>query len=491
MDNLVGIGILAFIIIFIFVFLATHRKTALPNEVLIISGAFIGGKHAYTDSNGNKVKLITNGGSFVIPILQRAALLNLNSRTIDLVTPEVYTQKGVPIKITGTVILKIGSTQEEIATAAEQFLGKDDKEINAEATEVVEGHARAILGTQTVEDLYQNRDSFAESVQNVAVPDLAKMGLQVISFTIKDISDENDYLKALGQAQIAEVKRDAQIAAAKANSDMRIKTAESEQQAQQQEIERQTQIKDAERAQAIAMAKYDQDQKTAEAQAQQEIINAQMANKQLQMEKDIALAEQDAELADRKLKATTYKEADAKLYAARQQAEADKATKVKAAEAEAEQVKVRSEAQARATEITGDANAKQIEAEGLAHAKATEKQAEALAKMNETGKLQMIVDKLPDIIAAQASAYNKVDHITMLTDGDPTSATVNNLAKTFNMLKETTAIDVPALLNGAMTQRAGNQDIVNAIDQGEEQPAAPAKKASEAKTTTSEESSKA
>ena len=102
MDNLVGIGILAFIIIFIFVFLATHRKTALPNEVLIISGAFIGGKHAYTDSNGNKVKLITNGGSFVIPILQRAALLNLNSRTIDLVTPEVYTQKGVPIKITGT-----------------------------------------------------------------------------------------------------------------------------------------------------------------------------------------------------------------------------------------------------------------------------------------------------------------------------------------------------------------------------------------------------
>ena len=193
--------IAAIVLILIFIFLATHRKTALPNEVLIISGAMISGKHSFRDVNGNRVKLITNGGSFILPILQRWDVLSLNTRTIEVATPEVYTQQGVPIIVNGTVILKIGSSQEEVATAAEQFLGKNDEQINSEATEILEGHLRAILGTLTVEDTYQNRDAFAEKVQDVASSDLAKMGLQIISFTIKDIADKNGYLDSLGKKQ--------------------------------------------------------------------------------------------------------------------------------------------------------------------------------------------------------------------------------------------------------------------------------------------------
>ncbi|RND53359.1 hypothetical protein FAM18121_02126 [Lacticaseibacillus paracasei] len=104
--------IAAIVLILIFIFLATHRKTALPNEVLIISGAMISGKHSFRDVNGNRVKLITNGGSFILPILQRWDVLSLNTRTNEVATPEVYTQQGVPIIVNGTVILKIGSSQE-------------------------------------------------------------------------------------------------------------------------------------------------------------------------------------------------------------------------------------------------------------------------------------------------------------------------------------------------------------------------------------------
>ncbi len=219
------------VLLLLFIFLATHRKTALPNEVLIISGALISGKHSFRDINGNRVKLITNGGSFILPILQRWDVLSLNTRTIEVATPEVYTQQGVPIIVNGTVILKIGSSQEEVATAAEQFLGKNDEQINAEATEILEGHLRAILGTLTVEDTYQNRDAFAEKVQDVASSDLAKMGLQIISFTIKDIADKNGYLDSLGKKQIAEVKKNAAVAEAAANRDTRIQQAQADQEA--------------------------------------------------------------------------------------------------------------------------------------------------------------------------------------------------------------------------------------------------------------------
>lgn len=260
--------IAAIVLILIFIFLATHRKTALPNEVLIISGAMISGKHSFRDVNGNRVKLITNGGSFILPILQRWDVLSLNTRTIEVATPEVYTQQGVPIIVNGTVILKIGSSQEEVATAAEQFLGKNDEQINSEATEILEGHLRAILGTLTVEDTYQNRDAFAEKVQDVASSDLAKMGLQIISFTIKDIADKNGYLDSLGKKQIAEVKKNAAVAEAAASRDTRIQQAQADQEAKQQEIERQTQVADAEREQQVKMADFKKQQEIAQAQAE-------------------------------------------------------------------------------------------------------------------------------------------------------------------------------------------------------------------------------
>ena len=466
--------VVAIVVILFFVFLITHRKTALSNEVLIISGAGISGKHSYQDTNGNKVKLISNGGAFILPIVQRWDSLSLNTRTIEVKTPEVYTKAGVPIAVTGTVILKIGNTLEEMATAAEQFLGKDDETINSEATEILEGHLRAILGTMTVENIYQNRDEFAENVQNVATADLKKMGLQIISFTIRDIADSNGYLDSLGKKQIAEVKKNAAIAEALAKKEQRVQEAAAEKEAQNAEIEKDTQIADANRAKAVKLAEFDKETKIAKAQADQAAIVEEMKAKQVQTEKNIDLAQKDADLKEMELNATVRKQADADRYAAVQKAEAEKAAAIANAQAEAEQIKLAAEAQAhqvevkgqadaKATELTGNAEATKTRAVGLAEAEATEKKAAALAKMNESGKLQMVLDVLPELFAANAEAYKNVGNITMYADNDLTGASVANMSRQLGMVKDMTNIDVSGILNDAIGMKAGTKDVTEAL----------------------------
>lgn len=473
------------VIILILIFLATHRKTALPNEVLIISGALISGKHSFKDVNGNRVKLITNGGSFILPILQRWDVLSLNTRTIEVATPEVYTQQGVPIIVNGTVILKIGSSQEEVATAAEQFLGKNDAQINAEATEILEGHLRAILGTLTVEDTYQNRDAFAEKVQDVASSDLAKMGLQIISFTIKDIADQNGYLDSLGKKQIAEVKKNAAIAEAAASRDTRIQQAQADQEAKQQEIERQTQVADAQREQQVKLADFKKQQEIAQAQADQAAIVEQMKAKQVQKEKDIELAQKDAELQEQQLNASVRKQADADLYKAQRAAEAQKAAQIAAAEANAKQVELAAEAnanqvklqadadaqrterigqaEASATAATGLAEAEKTKAVGLAQAEAIAKQAEAAKQLDESGRFKMVIEAMPKIIEAAMSPYANVDSIKLYGNGDLTSQTNDSLVKQLDMLDEVAGINIRGMLNSALAQQAGNAKVVDAI----------------------------
>lgn len=460
---MVLVTMIVIILILLIIFLVTHRKTALPNEVLIISGAFIGGKHSNTDNNGNKVKLITNGGSFILPILQKWDMLSLNTRTLEVATPEVYTQQGVPIKVNGVVILKIGSTLEEIATAAEQFLGKEDEQINGEATEVLEGHLRAILGTMTVEDIYQNRDAFAEKVQDVASSDLAKMGLQIVSFTIKDIGDPNGYLDALGKKQIAEVKKNAAIAEAQAARDTRIEQAAADQEAQQQEIARATEVADAQRNQQVNLAEYQKQQETAQAQAQAAIIIEQMKAKQIQKEKDIELAQKDADLKEKELNATVYKQADAKLYQAKQDAEAAKAMEIAKAQAAAQKTELESNAQALATQKIGQADADKVRAMGLAEAEATRAQAEAAAALDAAGKYKLLVEQLPDMIAAAMKPYSDIEHLNVYAAGDMSSQTAGSLTASLDMLNGISGLDVRGILNQALSTQAGTKAVSQAV----------------------------
>jgi len=191
----------------------------------------------------------------------------LLSSKLEVTTPEVYTEQGVPVMADGTAIIKIGGSISEIATAAEQFLGKQKAEREAEAREVLEGHLRSILGSMTVEEIYKNRDKFSQEVQRVASQDLAKMGLVIVSFTIKDVRDKNGYLDSLGKPRIAQVKRDADIATADAEKETRIKRAEASKEAQKAELERATEIAEAEKENQLKVAEFRREQDIAKARA--------------------------------------------------------------------------------------------------------------------------------------------------------------------------------------------------------------------------------
>jgi flotillin len=219
---LVVIGIVAFVLLAIIGVYVTKYRTAGPDEALIVTGSYLGSKNVHTDESGNRIKIIRGGGTFVLPVFQQAEPLSLLSSKLEVTTPEVYTEQGVPVMADGIAIIKIGGSISEIATAAEQFLGKPKEERENEAKEVLEGHLRSILGSMTVEEIYKNRDKFSQEVQRVASQDLAKMGLIIVSFTIKDVRDKNGYLDSLGKPRIAQVRRDADIATAEAEKETRI-----------------------------------------------------------------------------------------------------------------------------------------------------------------------------------------------------------------------------------------------------------------------------
>ena len=159
--GLVAIIVLVALVLLLLV-VAGRYKTVAPDEAMIITGSMLGGKNTLTDESGRRVKIVRGGGAFVVPIVQQREHLSLLSHKLDVSTPEVYTVQGVPVMTDGVAVIKVGSSVEDVATAAEQFLGKPDEALRGEAREVLEGHLRAILGTLTVEEVYRNRDKFAQ-----------------------------------------------------------------------------------------------------------------------------------------------------------------------------------------------------------------------------------------------------------------------------------------------------------------------------------------
>lgn len=279
-------------------------KTVGPDEAMIVTGSFLGSKNIAEDESGRKIKIVRGGGAFILPVFQQSEFISLLSHKLDVSTPEVYTEQGVPVIADGVAIIKVGSSIEDVATAAEQFIGKPIDALKGEAQEVLEGHLRAILGSMTVEEVYRNRDKFAQEVQGVAARDLKKMGLQIVSFTIKDVRDKQGYLDALGKPRIAAVKRDAEIAEAEAMRDARIQKANAEEQGQKAELLRDTNIAEATKEKELKVASFKKEQDTAkaeadqayhiqEARAKQTMVEEQMKVELVRKEREIDLQEKE------------------------------------------------------------------------------------------------------------------------------------------------------------------------------------------------------
>jgi len=433
------IGILLVLFIGLAVVLSRYTKVG-PNQVLVVSGR----KHRYIDPDGTErargFRIVKGGGTFVYPVVEKVDILSLELLTIDVMTPEVYTSKGVPVKVDGVAQIKVKGDDISIATAAEQFLSKSVDEIKNIAMQTMEGHLRAILGTMTVEEIYQNRDAFAQKVQEVAAGDMANMGLGIVSFTIRDIRDTQGYLDALGKPRIAQVKRDAQIAQAEADRDAQIRSAAATQAGQEAKFAADSKIAEAQRDYQSNVASYQAtvNQKKAEADLAYDLqkyktgqlVKAEEVQVQIiEKQKQIELQQQEILRKQRELEANVQKPADAERYKVEAQANAKKyqleteaagaasATK-QSGFAAAEVNKATGLAEAEANKARGLAEAAIIEAQGRANAEATRLKAEAFQQYNEAAVIELLVKVLPEIAGRISEPLSKMEKMVIINSGN-------------------------------------------------------------------------
>src|SRR5436190_17809312 len=318
------VGIVIVVFVFLSIWASRYTKVG-PNQVLVVSGR----QYKFADAEGNVhargFRIVKGGGTFVMPVVEKIDILSLELLTIDVETAEVYTSKGVPVKVDGVAQIKVKGDDISIATAAEQFLSKGTEDIKSIAMQTLEGHLRAILGTMTVEDIYQNRDAFAAKVQEVAAGDMANMGLSIVSFTIRDIKDGQGYLEALGKPRIAQVKRDAQIAQAEADRDAMIRSSQATQAGQEAKFAADTKIAEAQRDYQMNVALYQAsvNQRKAEADLAydlQKYKTGQLVKAEevqvniIEKQKQIELQQQEILRRQRELEANVQKPADAERY---------------------------------------------------------------------------------------------------------------------------------------------------------------------------------
>ncbi len=434
---LLGVG--AFLILWMV--LSRYTKVG-PNQVLVVSGR----KHRYVDPDGTErmrgFRIVKGGGTFVYPIIEKIDVLSLELLTIDVQTPEVYTSKGVPVNVDGVAQIKVKGDDISIATAAEQFLSKGTEEIKSIAMQTLEGHLRAILGTMTVEEIYQNRDAFASKVQEVAAGDMANMGLGIVSFTIRDIRDTQGYLDALGKPRIAQVKRDAQIAQAEADRDAMIKSSQATQAGQEAKFLADTKIAEAQRDYQTNVAQYQAavNQKKAEADLAYDLqkyktgqlVKAEEVQVQIiEKQKQIELQQQEILRKQRELEANVQKPADAERYKVETLANAKKfqleteaagaaaATK-QSGFANADVAKATGLADAEANKARGLAEAAIIEAQGKAQAEAMRQKAESFKQYNEAAVIELIVRVLPEIAGKISEPLSKTERMVIINNGNGT-----------------------------------------------------------------------
>jgi flotillin len=439
--RVIAVAMVFVIVVFIIGAIFANRYTKVgPNEVLVISGR----KRKFADPDGTVrevgFRIVKGGGVLVWPVLEKVDILRLELITIDVQTPEVYTSKGVPVKVDGVAQIKVKGDDISISTAAEQFLSKGTEDIKSIAMQTLEGHLRAILGTMTVEEIYQNRDAFASKVQEVAAGDMANMGLGIVSFTIRDIRDSQGYLDALGKPRIAQVKRDAQIAQAEADRDAMIRSAQATQAGQEAKFAADTKIAEAQRDYQTNVATYQAavNQKKAEADLAydlQKYKTGQLVKAEevqvniVEKQKQIELQQQEIQRKQRELEADVQKPADAERYkvetlanARKFQLEAEAAGSASAAKAtgfaNADVAKATGIAEAEAQKAKGLAEAAIIEAQGKATAEAMRMKADSFKQYNEAAVIEMIIRVLPDVAARISEPLSKTEKMVIINSGN-------------------------------------------------------------------------
>ena len=402
-------------------------KLAGPNEALIRSGG------------GTLPKVKVGGRIISLPIFHKTQRLSLEVMTLQVVTSKVYTSEGVAVSVDGVAQVKVARSEDAIRTAAQQFLAKAADEISQIALQTLEGNQRAVLGTMTVEQIYRDREAFAQRVREVAGPDMANMGLEIVSFTIRDIQDEQGYLDALGRARTAEVKRDAEIGEAEATRDANIRRAEAERDSgiaeakanrdrEAARFEADTRIAESERNFRVEQAGYEVQTNTRRAEAElafqlqeaktrQDIRQEELEVEVIERRKMIEIETEEITRRERELDASIRRPAEAERDQLQTVAAGEKAKIVAEAEAGSESLQLIGEGEAQAIRARGEAEADAIRARGLAEADAMHNKADAWKEYGQAAVIDKLLESLPEVAAAVSAPLAKTDRIVMISGG--------------------------------------------------------------------------
>ncbi|MEE8604516.1 MAG: SPFH domain-containing protein [Candidatus Aminicenantaceae bacterium] len=452
-SGLILIGAIILVLALIVLLFAKQYKKVGPNEVLVISG---GRKRTMIAPDGTKTKLgyryRLGGGTFVLPFMETIDILPMEAITMNIKTPEVLTNSGVPIMAEAIAQIKIDSSDHSIRLAAEQFLGLGKEGIRSVAETVLEGKMREVMGTMTVEQIYKAQHEFSTTVTQAAQGDFSRMGLNMMSFALKDISDTQGYLDALGKPQIMAAKRDAVIAEAETEKEATIKSSEAHKEGEIARLAAEALIAKAqwENEAQKAESQVDVNQKKAKADFAYEIERSRLSQdikkeeakvKFIEKQEAIKIEELETARKEKELNSNVIKPADARKYQMK-------------AEAEAEEFRIQSEARGKADamKLEGIAQAEKTKHLGLAEAESMMKKAQAWDKYNQAAILEMYLKMLPDLAKAVSEPLSKVDKIVVI-GGDKslgttkiTSQVGEILAQMPDVVKSLTGVDLKKYL---------------------------------------------
>src|SRR6202140_1505664 len=433
-----GTGVAA-ILLLMAVFANLYRKAG-PHEALIVYG-FRG------------TRVIKGHGTVILPMVENVRGLSLELMSFDVAPQQdLYTKQGVAVTVEAVAQIKVKSDPESILTAAEQFLTKPPEDREALIRLVMEGHLRGIIGQLTVEEIVKQPEMVADRMRGTCADDMNKMGLEVISFTIKEVRDKNEYITNMGKPDVARIKRDADVATAEAERDTAIKRALAQREsavakaqadqervlaetlslAKQAESQRDLEVK---RAQFLEVTKRQQAQadKAYDIQTnimQQQVIAEQVKVQQVEKEQQVKVQEAEINRVEKELIATVLKQAEIQ----RQRIET-------LAAAEKQRLTVEAEGHASSIRAQGEAEAEIIFKKGEAEARAMNVKAAAYQEYNQAAVYDKLITGLPEVVKALASPLANVDRITIVSTGNGTEAGMNKITGDITKM----AAQVPAL----------------------------------------------
>lgn len=435
---------------------------------------------------GLKKRVLSGKGGLMIPFLETSIVISLENISMTTDVNEAPSKQGIFVNIVGTAIIKVNNERDSILKAVEQFSADGAKNtvvvISSMVEQILEGKLRGIVSTLTVEQINEDRAAFEQRIEDDIREELNFMGLLLISYSILRISTQGGYLENRAIPQIASAKSDADIATAERKRDTEIRTASAIREGEKAKLLADTQIAESQRDKSIKVESYRAEQDRAKADADVAYKLKEIENESLVAEQQAALAKKNAIVVEERLVAEIRKPADAKKYETEVRAEAEKIRFIKEAEANAESIRVRAIADADALKIAaiaeadairakGIAEADAIRAIGLAEAESKDKLAEAMAKYGEAAIVELVVARLPEIMAAVAKPMENVDKITIIDNGGKEGASkltrvvTDVTANGFQVVKDITGLDITEILTAYVNKdkNLAKDELVEAL----------------------------